>query len=102
MLFDLMKDWFESGTFYGCIFINAVAEHDKNSNWIHDIAISHRNRINGLLQALVSEALDPDPPMTTEKLSLLIDGTIVTAMITGNAEPAGIGRLAAQDILSRT
>jgi AcrR family transcriptional regulator len=101
MLFDLMEIWFKSGTFCGCVFINAVAEHEKNSSWIRDMALSHRTRINGLLQELVAEANDPDPLMTTEKLSLLIDGTIVAAMITGNAETAQIGRLAAQDILSR-
>lgn len=37
--------------------------------------------------------------IVTEKLSLLIDGTIVTAMVTGNGEIAHTGRLAAEDIL---
>ncbi len=101
LLFDLLEAWFNSGTFYGCLFINAVAEHEKDSNWVRDMAVAHRNRINVLLLTLVTEAGDAEPLMTTEKLSMLIDGTIVAAMITGNAEPARIGRLAAQDILLR-
>lgn len=98
-LFDLMQDWFSSEDFFGCVFINAVAEHEKNNSWIQEIANGHREKINAKLQAMVAESGARDPEMVTEKLSLLIDGTIVTAMVTGSGEIAHIGRLAAEDIL---
>ena len=98
-LFDLMQDWFGSEDFFGCVFINAVAEHEKSNGWIQEIANGHREKINARLQAMVAESGARNPEIVTEKLSLLIDGTIVTAMVTGNGEIAHIGRLAAEDIL---
>ncbi|WP_240141346.1 TetR/AcrR family transcriptional regulator [Nitrosomonas sp. HPC101] len=98
-LFDLMRIWFSSEDFYGCVFINAVAEHEKSNSWIQEIANGHREKISARLQAMVAECGARDPGMVTEKLNLLIDGTIVTAMVTGNSGIAHIGRMAAEDIL---
>lgn len=98
-LFDLMRDWFDSKNFYGCVFINAVAEHEKSYGWIQEVANSHREKITAKLQAMVAASGAQDPEMVTEKLNLLIDGTIVTAMVTANSEIAHIGKLAAGDIL---
>lgn len=98
-LFDLMRDWFNSKNFYGCVFINAVAEHEKSNGWIQEVANSHREKITAKLQAMVAASGAQDPEMVTEKLNLLIDGTIVTAMVTANSEIAHIGKLAAGDIL---
>ncbi len=98
-LFDLMRDWFDSDVFYGCVFINAVAEHEKCNSWVQEIANDHREKITARLQAMVAASCARDPAMVTEKLNLLIDGTIVTAMVTGNSEIAHIGKLAARDIL---
>ncbi|CAD85857.1 transcriptional regulator, TetR family [Nitrosomonas europaea] len=98
-LFDLMRDWFDSKNFYGCVFINAVAEHEKSNGWIQEVANSHREKITAKLQAMVAASGAQNPEMVTEKLNLLIDGTIVTAMVTANSEIAHIGKLAAGDIL---
>ncbi|WP_300088003.1 TetR/AcrR family transcriptional regulator [uncultured Nitrosomonas sp.] len=98
-LFDLMQDWFESEIFYGCVFINAVAEHEKCNSWIQEIANGYKAQFTAGLQAIVAASGVKEPEMVTEKLNLLIDGTIVTAMVTGNSEIAQIGRLAAADIL---
>ena len=51
---------------------------------------------------MVMESGAKEPELVTEKLSLLIDGTIVTAMVTGKGEVAHIGRLAVEDILCST
>ncbi|MBK9307883.1 MAG: TetR/AcrR family transcriptional regulator [Nitrospira sp.] len=101
-LFDLMRVWFDSDGFYGCVFINAVAEHEKSNSWIQEVANHHREKISAKLQAMVAESGVRDPGMVTKKLNLLIDGAIVTAMITGSSKIARIGQLAAQDILQKT
>ena len=98
-LFDLMQDWFASDDFFGCVFINAVAEHEKCNGWIQEIANDHREKITARLVAMVAESGAHDPEIVTEKLNLLIDGTIVAAMVTGNGEIAHVGKLAAADIL---
>ena len=100
-LFDLLEEWFEKEDFFGCVFINAVAEHEKDCGWVKDVAITHRDRINGRLRAMVAASGAKDPDLVTEKQSLIIDGAIVTAMVTGSSEAAHIGRLAAEDIMDR-
>ena len=99
MLFDLMQDWFDSEDFFGCVFINAVAEHEKSNGWIQEVASNYRDEISAKFQEMVAESGVKDPETVTEKLNLLIDGAIVGAMITGNGEIAQIGKLAARDIL---
>lgn len=100
-LFDLLEEWFGKQDFFGCVFINAVAEHEKDSGWVKDVAVAHRDKINGRLRAMVAASGAKDPDLVTEKLSLIIDGAIVTAMVTGSSEAARIGRLAAEDIMER-
>ncbi|PWR19475.1 TetR/AcrR family transcriptional regulator [Zavarzinia aquatilis] len=98
-LFDLLQHWFAGGNFFGCVFINAVAEHEKEGGWVRGIALDHRRRINERLHGLVTEAGIEDAELATEKLSLVIDGAIVTAMVTANPSVAAIGRATAADIL---
>ena len=98
-LFDLLERWFSSVDFYGCIFINAVAEHEKQNGWVRDWAIAHREAVNARLAALVSKTGVLDVALTTEKLSILIDGTIVAAMITRDPHVARNGGAAARDVL---
>lgn len=100
-LFDLLEEWFGKEDFFGCVFINAVAEHEKDSGWVKNAAVAHREKINGRLRAMVAACGARDPDVVTEKLSLIIDGAIVTAMVTGSGEAAHIGRLAAEDIMDR-
>ncbi|ABB75227.1 transcriptional regulator, TetR family [Nitrosospira multiformis ATCC 25196] len=98
-LFDLLEKWFAKEDFFGCVFINAVAEHEKDSRWVKDIASAYRDQIIDRLRSLVVESGAKDPDMLTQKLGLIIEGAIVTAMVTQNSQPAYIARLAAEDIL---
>lgn len=98
-LFDLLEKWFEKEDFFGCVFINAVAEHEKDSAWVKDVAGAYRDEIIGRLGALVAESGARDPDMVTQKLGLIIEGAIVTAMVTQNSKAAHIAQLAAEDVL---
>ncbi|SOD41872.1 TetR/AcrR family transcriptional regulator [Nitrosovibrio sp. Nv4] len=98
-LFDLLEKWFEKEDFFGCVFINAVAEHEKDSAWVKDVAVTYRDQIIGRLGALVAESGAKDPDIVTQKLGLIIEGAIVTAMVTQNSQAAHIARLTAEDIL---
>lgn len=99
-VFDLLGAWFAQPHFYGCAFINAVAEHDKAATPLQKLAISHREDTNALLLPLARQAGAPDPNRLVEKLSLLMDGAIVTAMVTCDAGAAAHAREAAEDILT--
>jgi hypothetical protein len=38
-IFQVLKDWFGQERFYGCPFINAVGEHDKDEKQLRAIAL---------------------------------------------------------------
>ena len=99
-LFDLLERWFASSEFFGCVFINAVAEHEKRDGWIRDIAMAHRDGINLRLRNLAVAARARDPDELTEKIGLIVDGAIVNAMVTGDARIAAIAKAATRDILA--
>jgi AcrR family transcriptional regulator len=98
-LFDLLGEWFEKEDFFGCIFVNAVAEHEKDSGWVRDMAGAYRDQIIDRLRALVGESGAKDQDIVTQKLGLIIEGAIITAMVTQNSQAAHIARLAAGDVL---
>lgn len=99
VLFDLLERWFEKEDFFGCIFVNAVAEHEKDSGWVKEKAGAYRDQIIDRLRALVIESGAKDSDMVTQKLGLIIEGAIITAMVTQNSKAAHIARLAAGDVL---
>lgn len=98
-LFGLLENWFEKEDFFGCVFINAVAEREKDSAWVKDVAGAYRDQIIERLRALVVESGAENPQIVTQKLGLIIEGAIITAMVTQNSQAAHIARLAAEDVL---
>jgi AcrR family transcriptional regulator len=101
-LFDLLENWFAKEDFFGCIFVNAVAEHEKDSGWVRDMAGTYRDQIIDRLGALVVESGARNPDIVIQKLGLIIEGAIITAMVTQNSKAAHIARLAAEDVLRCT
>jgi AcrR family transcriptional regulator len=101
-LFDLLQKWFEKEDFFGCIFVNAVAEHEKDSGWVRDMAGTYRDQIIDRLRVLVVESGARDSDIVIQKLGLIIEGAIITAMVTQNSKAAHIARLAAEDVLQCT
>lgn len=97
--FDLLAEWFQQPNFYGCAFINAVAENDKIALPLRELAIAHREETNRLLLDLARQTGAAEPELLVEKLSMLIDGAIVTAMVTRQPEAAVYAKQAAADIL---
>jgi AcrR family transcriptional regulator len=101
-LFGLLENWFKKEDFFGCVFINAVAEREKDSAWVKDVAGAYRDQIIERLKALVVESGASDPDIVTQKLGLIIEGAIITAMVTQNSQAARIAGLAAEDVLRCT
>ncbi len=81
-IFPVLAQWFRQKRFYGCPFINAVAEHDKASDRVRKLAIEHKLQVLGYIRTLGQEAGARDPERLTHEIALLMDGAIVTAMIT--------------------
>jgi hypothetical protein len=97
-LFDVLKSWFSSDQFYGCPFINAVAEHDKNDDRMRRLALRHKGVVLACVSDLASEIAPNASYGLTHEIALLIDGAIVAALITRNPEVADHARRAAEKL----
>ncbi len=51
-IFPALKRWFAEERFYGCPFINAVAEHDKDAKQFRNIALRHKKVVLGHIEKL--------------------------------------------------
>jgi len=91
-LVDLLEEWFASGRCFGCLFTNAVAEHDKSSSWVRDLAQAHFDRVHDRIEQLAAACGLPEPAWVAQQISLLIDGAIATAMVSRNARSAQVAR----------
>src|SRR5579862_1062256 len=92
-IFPALKDWFRQERFYGCPFINAVGEHDKDQKQLRAIAMRHKKVVLGYIEKLAGEMGATEPGVLAHQLGLLMDGAIVAAMVTrdpGVADTAGL------------
>ena len=92
-IFPALKRWFAEERFYGCPFINAVAEHDKDAKAFRNIALRHKKVVLAHIEKLAGEMGAAEPQMLAHQLGLLIDGAIVAAMVSrdpGVADTAGL------------
>src|ERR1700681_1877548 len=93
-IFSALEDWFRQERFYGCPFINAVGEHDKDQKQLRAIAMRHKKVVLAYIEQLAGEMGAAEPEVLATQLALLMDGAIVAAMVTrdpGVADTAGLG-----------
>jgi AcrR family transcriptional regulator len=92
-IFPALKSWFGEERFYGCPFINAVGEHDKDQKQFRAIAMKHKKVVLAHIEKLAAEMGAVEPEVLAHQLALLIDGAIVAAMVSrdpGVADTAGL------------
>src|SRR5262245_44206203 len=94
-IFPALKQWFGEERFYGCPFINAVGEHDKDSRQFRAIALKHKKVVLAHIEKLAAEMAAVEPETLAHQLALLIDGAIVAAMVSRNPAVADTAGLAA-------
>ena len=98
-IFPALKSWFGEERFYGCPFINAVAEHDKDQKQFRAIAMRHKKVVLAHIEKLAAEMGAAEPELLAHQLALLIDGAIVAAMVSHNPGVADTAGLAAGSLL---
>src|SRR5450432_2635963 len=98
-IFPTLKDWFGQERFYGCPFINAVGEHDKDQKQLRAIALRHKKVVLAYIEKLAGEMGAAEPEVLAHQLALLMDGAIVAAMVTRDPGVADTAGLAAGSLL---
>jgi hypothetical protein len=87
---------------YGCPFINAVGEHDKDQQQFRTSAMKHKKVVLGHIEKLADELGSSEPTVLAHQLGLLIDGAIVAAMVSRDPGVAVTAALAAGPLLSQS
>jgi len=95
-----LKLWFSREDFFGCPFINAVGETDKSDDRIRALAIAHKTIVLDRLQTLCAEAGVGQPAQVAHALGLVMDGAVVTALITRDISAADTAERACKAILA--
>lgn len=98
-IFPVLAQWFRQKRFYGCPFINAVAEHDKSSDRLRELALGHKRQVLGHIRDMCIGAGVRDPDRLTHEIALLMDGAIVAAMITKDPGVADVAQNALRILL---
>ncbi|WP_342713317.1 TetR/AcrR family transcriptional regulator [Bradyrhizobium sp. B124] len=99
-IFPALKSWFAEERFYGCPFINAVAEHDKDAKQFRNIALKHKKVVLAHIEKLAGEMGATEPAVLAHQLALLIDGAIVAAMVSCDPGVADTAGLAASNLFA--
>jgi AcrR family transcriptional regulator len=91
--FDALEEWFAGRAFAGvpftgCSFINATAEFSAPNHPAHQLAAEHKRLILEYLRLLASAAGAHDPDKLAWSISLLHEGAIVTAQVSGDIQAA--------------
>jgi AcrR family transcriptional regulator len=95
-----LRKWFSRDDYYGCPFINAVGESDKADDRMRMLAIAHKKIVLERLTSLCSEAGYREALQMAHSLGLIIDGAIVAALVTRDANVADTAGRACAAILS--
>jgi AcrR family transcriptional regulator len=98
-IFPALKSWFGEERFYGCPFINAVAEHDKDQKQFRAVALRHKKVVLAHIERLAGEMGAAEPAVLAHQLALLIDGAIVAAMVSRDPGVADTAASAAGSLL---
>ena len=79
-----LDQWYRGGRFYGCAFMNAIAEHDKGGQWLRQIAAEHHGFVLRFLSGLAEQAGFAEPSILARQILLLIDGATAALMVTSD------------------
>ena len=96
-IFDAYHDWFQSGDFEGCAFINVLLEYPAD-NPLHVAAAGHLARMREFVRDLASQAGIEGAPSFCETWHMLMKGSTIAAA-EGNREAALQAKRAAALIL---
>lgn len=80
--------WFKRKDFNGCMFINASAEFHDRKDDIHKLSAHHKQQITAYIEALLEDVYPGQANKLAMQITMLLDGAIVAAHVTGNLNAA--------------
>lgn len=99
-IFPALKSWFAKDDYYGCVFINAVGEHNKTETRLRAITLQHKSFVLGHISDLARAAGAVSPEALAHQIGMLMDGAIVAAMVTRDPAVADAAGEAAKALIA--
>lgn len=100
-IFPALREWFEQDRFFGCPFINAIGEHDKNEEKLRAITLQHKMQVLTRIESWAQAAGVTSPAEFSHQIGVLMDGAIVVAMITRDPSAADCARTVLNSLLEK-
>jgi AcrR family transcriptional regulator len=100
--FAALREWFESPDFRGCAFQNAAVELADPAHPGTEFVRGHKRRFTDIIRGFVEESVGRGAAKLVPAIALLVEGSIVTAVIQGSPEPATVARDAALKLVEST
>jgi len=103
-VFDAMDDWFHGkgpgrGPFLGCAFVKASAEYGEQDNPIHRSAAEHKALLLRQTTELARDAGAAEPEKLARQLSILREGAVVEAFVSGDLDAAKEAKRVAKPLI---
>jgi AcrR family transcriptional regulator len=100
--FAALKQWFESPGFRGCMFINARVELADAKHEGSKFSASHKQRFHEMLKQLITQTAGEKAAETVAAaIALLVEGAIVTAVMSPSSDSADVARDAALALVAK-
>lgn len=101
-IFDAAGSWFREKGYTGCLFMNAIAECRSQDKEIREATIRHKKLVKDRIRQIATDAGADNPSELTQQLDLLLDGLIITAMVTRSTRPLAHGKAAAEILINES
>jgi len=98
-LFDVYTEWL-TNDFGGCVFIKAIAEYGALDSPLHRAAKRHKDAIRSYVRGLAEEAGARHPEELSRQISMLLEGSLVAAMTSGELDAAKVAKKVAETLLA--
>lgn len=99
--FDVLRDWFVSYDFKGCLFISAVSSYPDPKHQVHCAAKANVDAIRGVIERLAKQAGIANAVQFAERFNLIIEGTIVMGGFECTGAAADIGASLADILIEK-
>lgn len=100
-VFDTAELWFLQQNFFGCIFINAVAEYSSPETPIREASKSYKRMMHAFITKLCRQLEVVDPETLGTSITLLLEGAIVTAQVMERPTIATVAKQAAEKLIDQ-
>jgi AcrR family transcriptional regulator len=81
VILEIIEEWIQGGSFFGCNFVRAAAEYGDPKDPIRVHAASHKGRLRDIVAEQLSELPAARRESVAEQIMVVIDGAITTAQV---------------------